>query len=157
MMIGHPNQAKSCTLSLFMPTTVFDDLSNEDKLLQFFHDNFPDSIPLIGVENIVHDFFSNTPQSLISIKCSPYNVGSKSLIMGDAAHAMVPFYAQGLNCGMEDCLVLEEALEKHNMDLNEALKEYSEMRNPDAEAICDLSMYNYEEVRKYLLINLIKK
>ena len=123
MMIGHPNQDRSFTLSLFMPTSIFESLNTQDSLLQFFSDNFQDSIPLIGVENIVSSYFSNKPQPLISIKCSPYHVGSKSLIIGDAAHAMVPFYAQGLNCGMEDCLVLEECLEKHNMNLGKALAE----------------------------------
>ena len=65
--------------------------------------------------------------------------------MGDAAHAMVPFYGQGMNCGMEDCLVLEDSLDKAG-DLGAALEHYSGHRNPDAEAMCDLAMYNYVEV-----------
>merc|ERR1740128_907662 len=68
------------------------------------------------------------------------------MIMGDAAHAMVPFYGQGMNCGMEDCLVLNDMMDKHS-DLETALTEYSNFRNPDAEAMCDLAMYNYVEMR----------
>ena len=74
--------------------------------LEFFNENFRDSIALIGSDKLVRDFFSNPAPPLISVKCFPYNVGSTSVILGDAAHAMVPFYGQGMNCGMEDCLVL---------------------------------------------------
>jgi len=147
MMIGLPNQDKSFTVTLFMPTTTFENIKDRDSLLHFFNDNFRDSIPLIGIERLVGDFFSNRALPLVSVKCSPYNVGSKSLIMGDAAHAMVPFYGQGMNCGMEDCLVLEDALTKNNMDFGLALEDYSKTRNPDAEAMCDLAMYNYVEMR----------
>jgi len=147
MMIGLPNQDKTFTVTLFMPTATFENIKDKDSLLHFFNDNFRDSIPLIGIERLVSDFFSNRALPLVSVKCSPYHVNDKSLIMGDAAHAMVPFYGQGMNCGMEDCLVLEDALEKNNMDLTLALKQYSETRNPDAEAMCDLAMYNYVEMR----------
>ena len=81
----------------------------------------------------------------ISVKCFPYHTG-RSLIMGDAAHAMVPFYGQGMNCGMEDCLVLEDSLTQSGGDILAALEIYSKTRNPDAEAMCDLAMYNYIEV-----------
>merc|ERR1711990_785619 len=76
-----------------------------------------------------------------------YHVSSSSVIMGDAAHAMVPFYGQGMNCGMEDCLVMEDSIDKNPGNLGAALEHYSETRNPDAEAICDLAMYNYIEMR----------
>jgi kynurenine 3-monooxygenase len=78
----------------------------------------------------------------------------KGLIIGDAAHAMVPFYGQGMNCGFEDCLVLDELLDKylkHNTPtedcIGRVLEEYSSYRNPDAEAMCDLALYNYIEMR----------
>ena len=101
---------------------------------------------MCGEERLVSDYFSNRALPLVSVKCSPYHVSSSALILGDAAHAMVPFYGQGMNCGMEDCLVLEDALEKSKMNLSLALAQYSETRNPDAEAMCDLAMYNYVEV-----------
>merc|ERR1711874_612226 len=93
------------------------------------------------------DFFSNRALPLVSVKCFPYNISGKAVIMGDAAHAMVPFYGQGMNCGMEDCLVLEDALEKYPINLEKSLDEFSKNRNPDAEAMCDLAMYNYIEMR----------
>ena len=146
MMIGLPNQDKSFTVTLFMPTEVFDSIKDEAAVLNFFHDNFRDAVPLIGKEKLVEDFLSNRALPLVSVKCSPYHVSSTSLIMGDAAHAMVPFYGQGMNCGMEDCLVLEDCLDKAGGDLAAALQLYTTTRNPDAEAMCDLAMYNYVEV-----------
>merc|ERR1711992_31832 len=83
----------------------------------------------------------------VSVKCSPYHVKDKAVILGDAAHAMVPFYGQGMNCGMEDCRVLDEAFDRHGDDISKALENYSQHRNPDAEAMCDLAMYNYIEMR----------
>ena len=102
---------------------------------------------MCGEERLVSDYFSNRALPLVSVKCSPYHVSSSALILGDAAHAMVPFYGQGMNCGMEDCLVLEDALDSSG-DLGAALATYTSTRNPDAEAMCDLAMYNYIEVRR---------
>jgi len=147
MMIGLPNQDKTFTLTLFMPTSTFESITDQESLLQFFKENFRDSINLIGKEKLVSDYFSNRALPLVSVKCSPYNVSGKAVIMGDAAHAMVPFYGQGMNCGMEDCLVLEDALDKHCDNLESSLDEFSKRRNPDAEAMCDLAMYNYVEMR----------
>ena len=95
MLEGLPNQDKSFTLTLFMPNTTFDGLQDRESLLSFFNDNFRDSISLIGRENLVSDFFSNRALPLVSVKCSPYHVADKAVILGDAAHAMVPFYGQG--------------------------------------------------------------
>ena len=145
-MIGLPNQDKTFTLTLFMPTSTFESITDQESLLQFFRENFRDSINLIGKEKLISDYFFNKALPLVSVKCFPYNVSGKAVIMGDAAHAMVPFYGQGMNCGMEDCLVLEDALDKHCDNLENSLDEYSKNRNPDAEAMCDLAMYNYIEV-----------
>jgi kynurenine 3-monooxygenase len=145
MMIGLPNQDKSFTVTLFMPTDVFSGIKDGLSLLDFFTEHFRDAIPLIGKEKLVEDYFNNRALPLVSVKCFPYHVSSSALIMGDAAHAMVPFYGQGMNCGMEDCLVLEDSLDTAG-DLGDALEHYSGHRNPDAEAMCDLAMYNYVEV-----------
>merc|ERR1712115_585720 len=147
MMIGLPNQDKSFTVTLFMPFTTFEKITDTESLLHFFNDNFRDSIPLIGRDKLIKDFFANRALPLVSVKCFPYNISSKTLIMGDAAHAMVPFYGQGMNCGMEDCLVMEDAIDKNPGNLGAALRYYSDTRNPDAEAMCDLAMYNYIEMR----------
>lgn len=147
MMIALPNQDHSWTVTLFMPFATYETLTTTDKLMAFFEANYRDSIELIGREKLVQDFFGNTLLPMVSIKCSPYHVTDKALIMGDAAHAMVPFYGQGMNAGFEDCLILHEMMTSHSMKLDRVLSEYSEYRQPDAEAICDLAMYNYIEMR----------
>jgi len=99
---------------------------------------------------LIKEYKQNPTGDLISVKCSPYHYEDKVVIMGDAAHALVPFYGQGMNCGFEDCLVLDEILNKNNWDLKKSLPEYSSTRNPDAEAIVDLAMYNYIEMRSHV-------
>merc|ERR1719328_300554 len=130
-----------------MPKITFDGITNADDLVHFFETYFADSIPLLGKEKMIEDYFNTRPLPLISIKCNPYNFKDKCLIMGDAAHAMVPFYGQGMNCGMEDVLVLHDMMQKYPNDRKKAFEEYSKFRNPDAEAMCDLAMYNYIEMR----------
>ncbi|KAK7063145.1 hypothetical protein SK128_003380 [Halocaridina rubra] len=147
MMIALPNQDKTWTVTLFMPHPIFLSLDTPGALLDFFKKNYPDAIALIGKEKLIHDYFNNKALPMISVKCSPYHVGSTSLLLGDAAHAMVPFYGQGMNCGMEDCVVLDEIMDQHDDDLEKVLPAYSKHRNPDAEAIVDLAMYNYIEMR----------
>ena len=94
MMIALPNQDRSFTLTLFMPTETFNGIKDMYDLMAFFEKYFPDSIEPIGKDKLIKDYFATKPVSLISIKCSPYNWLDKCLIMGDAAHAMVPFYGQ---------------------------------------------------------------
>ncbi|XP_076100303.1 kynurenine 3-monooxygenase-like [Mytilus galloprovincialis] len=148
MMIALPNLDKSYTLTLFMPFENFNQIKNEDDVMDFFQRMFPDSIPLIGEKFLKEIYKSSKALPMVSIKCSPYHVKDKVVIMGDAAHAMVPFYGQGMNCGFEDCIVLNDMLDKHSDNLELALKAYTEHRNPDAKAIVDLAMYNYVEMRK---------
>ncbi|KAJ3106873.1 hypothetical protein HDU97_005360 [Phlyctochytrium planicorne] len=160
MLIALPNLDKSFTVTLFMPWTKFDAIKNENDLLQFFDETFPDAVALIGRRQLANDYFKNPKGPLVSIKCKPYNYRGNAVIIGDAAHAMVPFYGQGMNCGFEDCLVLDEILTKHlgprgseqtkrpnPAKVEEALNEYSITRHKDAVAICDLAMYNYVEMR----------
>ena len=146
MMIALPNQDHSFTISLFMPHDKFESLKTKDDLITFFEKYFPDSIDKIGTESLVHDFFSNPTGSLVSVKCSPYNIGKHSLLLGDAAHAVVPFYGQGMNAGFEDCLVFDELLSEVG-DMEIAAQRYSDMRWKDAHAIADLSKENYVEIR----------
>ncbi|XP_071797814.1 kynurenine 3-monooxygenase-like isoform X2 [Asterias amurensis] len=149
MMIALPNMDASFTCTLFMPFAQFDQIENEGETagLDFFRKYFPDAIPLIGEKEIKETFLKNRGLPMVSIKCSHYNYKDRVLIMGDAAHAMVPFYGQGMNCGFEDCVVLEELLEKYNNDFAKVLPAFSEHRAPDAQAMCDLAMYNYVEMR----------
>ncbi|KAF4523013.1 hypothetical protein B566_EDAN007443 [Ephemera danica] len=147
MMIALPNQDGSWTVTLFMPFPVFASLDTPTALLAFFQQHYSDAVPLLGEDRLVRDFFATKPSPLVSIKCNPYHIGKSAIIIGDAAHAMVPFYGQGMNAGFEDCTLLDEMMMKHHFDLDSALKEFSILRNPDAEAICDLAMYNYVEMR----------
>ncbi|CAB4059083.1 KMO [Lepeophtheirus salmonis] len=120
MMIALPNQDKSFTVTLFMPFEKF---------------------------NSLQIIFSTKDSPLISIKCSPYNYQDKVLILGDAAHAMVPFYGQGMNCGLEDVTTLDSFFDKYPDDLKKVFEEFSKFRSIDAQAMCDLAMYNYVEMR----------
>lgn len=83
-----------------------------------------------------------------SFQCNPYHYGSKALILGDAAHAMVPYYGQGMNAGMEDCTIFFSLLSEPQMTIGKALEQFTEKRWHDAHAICDLAMYNYVEVKQ---------
>lgn len=147
MMIALPNQDKTWTVTLFMPFENFNSICTPDDLLEFFKNNFPDAIPLIGKERLITDFFKTKPQHLVSVKCNPYHVNNKALLLGDAAHAMVPFYGQGMNAGFEDCSILSSILKQPNINIEDALKEFSEIRWSNAHSICDLAMYNYLEMR----------
>ncbi|KAH8325179.1 hypothetical protein KR074_009069, partial [Drosophila pseudoananassae] len=145
MMIALPNQDRSFTVTLSMPFEMFSKIQTKDQLLEFFQEHFSDALPLIGEEQLVKDFFKTKPQHLVSIKCRPYHYEDKALILGDAAHAMVPYYGQGMNAGMEDVTLLTEILDRQ-LPLDESLAQFTEKRWQDAFAICDLAMYNYVEV-----------
>ena len=163
MMIALPNLDKSFTVTLFMPWSKFDAIKNEDELLEFFQNTFPDSISLIGKDRLIQEFFQNPRGSLVNIKCSPHNFGGKAVIVGDAAHAMVPFFGQGMNCGFEDILVLDEIVQKYLLTayptpqvMEQILNEYNKTRQPDAEAICDLALHNYITMRSSVIDPLYK-
>lgn len=174
MMIALPNKDASFTCTLFMPFTSLAELQVGDgqKGLDFFRQNFPDSIELIGADRIRETLSKIRASPLISIKCSPYSFKNKVALLGDAAHAMVPFYGQGMNCGFEDCLVLDELLDKYLPEglgavqkiertnghsvlvphklantMTKVLKEYNDLRCPNGHAMCELAMYNYIEMR----------
>ena len=103
-------------------------------------------------QTLIDIYFSTKPSPLISIKCNPHH-GKKCVILGDAAHSMVPFYGQGMNCGFEDVVVFFELLDKIGFNnLDELLSKYSELRVPDAFAISDLAVANYEEVLKLSIL-----
>lgn len=150
MMIALPNLDKSFTCTLFMPFEDFEKICKAEEVLDFFKTHFPDSIPLIGPDNLKTDFFQLAPQPLISVKCSTFSLNSKCVLMGDAAHAVVPFYGQGMNAGFEDCLVFSEIMEQCNNDFRTCVPEFSQLRVPDAHAISDLAMYNYKEMRSHV-------
>lgn len=147
MLIALPNLDKSFTCTLFFPfggEISFDSIKTEADVEAFFNDKFKDAVPLLP--NLKQEFFENPTSSLITVRCSPWVKGNTALI-GDAAHAIVPFYGQGMNSGFEDCYVFDQLLEKHG-EINDALlKEYQDLRIPDGNAIADLALYNFIEMR----------
>lgn len=148
MLIALPNQDRTYTATLFMPFDIFESLSSAEELLAFFRVHFPDTIPLIGEDHLVKSYFAVDASPMVMIKCNPYHVADKSILLGDAAHAMVPFYGQGMNAGFEDCCLLNELLDQCGLDdLGAVFSKFTTTRNPDAEAICDLALYNYVEMR----------
>uniref|UniRef100_A0A8D3CGD6 Kynurenine 3-monooxygenase n=1 Tax=Scophthalmus maximus TaxID=52904 RepID=A0A8D3CGD6_SCOMX len=150
MMIALPNTDKTFTCTLFMPFDEFEKITTGDEVIEFFQKYFPDTIPLIGVDALKRDYFHLPAQAMVSVKCSPYHIGDTCVLMGDAAHAVVPFYGQGMNAGFEDCIVFDEILDQFNDDFSVVLPEYTRVRVPDDHAIADLAMYNYVEMRAHV-------
>ena len=163
MFIAIPSLDKSFTCTLFAPASHFNSVSEnpEQELVRFFNKNFPGVCPeLISTSDLRKQFLENPHLPLISIKCKPYHYKCSVVILGDAAHAMVPFYGQGMNAGLEDVRVLFDILDKHGVynpnapddtarnDAREAaLDDYTSQRAPDAATINDLALRNYEEMR----------
>lgn len=148
MMIALPNIDGSFTCTLFMPfggENGFDNLNNEQKVSAFFNSQFPDAVDLMPT--LLDDFFSNPTSDLATIRCSPWNKDNKAVLLGDAAHAVVPFYGQGMNASFEDCLVLNNLIELKNGDWNEILPLFTQQRIENANAIADLALENYLEMR----------
>ncbi|KAM9365422.1 kynurenine 3-monooxygenase [Pholidichthys leucotaenia] len=150
MMIALPNMDKTFTCTLFMPFEEFEKITEGDEVIDFFKKYFPDAIPLIGADVLRRDYFRLPAQAMVSVKCSPYHIGDKCVLMGDAAHAVVPFYGQGMNAGFEDCIVFDEIMDQFSEDFSAVLPEYSRVRVPDDHAIADLAMYNYIEMRSHV-------
>jgi kynurenine 3-monooxygenase len=116
-----------------------------DKLLEFFQTNFADSIPLMPT--LAEDFFTNPTGNLGTIKCFPWNVGGKALLLGDSAHAIVPFYGQGMNASFEDCRILNQLIERHGTDWETVFDKFTLQRKPNADAIAQMAEENFYEMR----------
>lgn len=145
MLIALPNAVNSFTCTLFMDKDQIDSLDTSDQIESFFNENFPDAVKFMP--NLVEDFKKNPTPSLLTVRCDPYNFQGKAVVIGDAAHAIVPFYGQGCNAAFEDCRVLVEAIKKHGWDqLEVAMSEYSRNRKPNADAIADLAIDHYEDM-----------
>lgn len=148
MMIALPNQDGSFTCTLFWPLrgpNSFEALHNQDEIYRFFHQEFRDAIPLIP--NLVDDFVNNPTASLVTVKCWPWHVEDKAVLIGDAAHAVVPFYGQGMNASFEDCSVLADCIARHPDELDVAFDEYARTRKPNTDALAELAVENFIEMR----------
>jgi kynurenine 3-monooxygenase len=148
MMIALPNPDGNFTCTLFLPfegENSFETIKTEEQFKRFFYEEFPDAVPLMPT--LMEDFKNNPISSLVTVKCFPWTFDDKIALIGDAAHALVPFYGQGMNCGFEDCVVLNDLIEKHKENWPVILKEYETLRKPDADAIADLAVANFIEMR----------
>jgi len=148
MLIALPNPDASFTVTLFMTNDGdpgFEQLKSHDDVLAFFRAQFPDAVALIPT--LAEEFFSNPTGILGTIRCQPWYAGSKVLLIGDAAHAIVPFHGQGMNCAFEDCVVLDEMLACDNALSEDLFARFSESRKPNADAIADMALDNYLEMR----------
>jgi kynurenine 3-monooxygenase len=148
MMIALPNFDGSFTCTLFLAhegDNSFERLKDETSLLEFFQTNFADAIPLMPT--LTEDFFANPTGNLGTIKCFPWNVEERALLLGDSAHAVVPFYGQGMNCAFEDCRVLDSLIEKHGTDWETVYNEYGALRKENTDAIADMAEENFYEMR----------
>lgn len=148
MMIALPNLDKSFTVTLFQAfdgPNGFDELDSPEIVRQFFENSFPDAIP--HMPDLINDFFGNPTSSLGTIKCAPWHIENKVMLIGDAAHAIVPFYGQGMNCAFEDVFVLDQFIQQYNGNWNEILPAYSKSRRKDTDAIADLALDNFLEMQ----------
>ena len=148
MLIALPNMDGSFTCTLFFPfegEVSFATLDTKEKVKAFFNKTFTDALPLMPT--LEEDFFNNPTASLITVKCYPWVREDKFALIGDASHAMVPFFGQGMNCGFEDCSVLNSLVDKHNENWAHILAEYQELRKPDGDAIADMALKNFVEMR----------
>ena len=150
MFIALPNLDKSFTCTLFAPAATFSELEQKPETVEsFFQHHFPGAPDLVGPGKLQEQFAQNPHLPLISIKCSPHHYTSTGVILGDAAHAMVPFYGQGMNAGLEDVRVLFEHLDAEPSTGEgrfTALAAYNKNRVPDAHTINDLALSNYWEM-----------
>ncbi|MCB9260962.1 MAG: FAD-dependent monooxygenase [Flavobacteriales bacterium] len=147
MMIALPNPDKTFTCTLFYPfegKNSFDTIKTEQDLMNFFNEHFHDAVPMMPT--LTEDFFSNPTGSLVTVRCYPW-VKEKAALIGDACHAVVPFFGQGMNCAFEDCVVLDECLTKHNDNVEAAFAEYQKLRKINADSIADLALQNFVEMR----------
>lgn len=149
MLIALPNPDKSFTCTLFLPfegtKVCFEKINDDRDLESVFSNYFDDAYKLMP--NLKSEFFKNPTSALINVECYPW-VQGQSLLLGDASHAMVPFYGQGMNCGFEDCSILNGLIDKlgtNSWDL--VFEKFQKKRKPDTDAICQLAMDNFVEMR----------
>lgn len=148
MLIALPNIDGTFTCTLFLPfegEVSFAALKTEEDVKKFFATHFPDAVPMMPT--LIEDFFGNPTSALITTHIKPWHFKDKSALIGDAAHAIVPFYGQGMNAGFEDCTVLAGLLDAYGSDWNTILQHYDRMRKPNGDAVAQLALLNFVEMR----------
>lgn len=148
MMIALPNPDGSFTCTLFWPYEGphgFGAIRSAADIEPFFRRHYPDAVPLM--HTLVEDYTRNPVGSLVTVRCFPWAWKGKALLLGDAAHAIVPFYGQGMNCAFEDCVALRDLLREHKGDTARAFDAFQRLRKPHADAIADMAVENFVEMR----------
>lgn len=148
MMIALPNVDGSYTCTCFWPfvgANSFGALATREEVRAYFERVFPDALPLMPT--LEEDFLLNAVGSLVTVRCAPWRFKDRAALLGDAAHAVVPFYGQGANAAFEDCMVLDDCLREFPSDVAEALRAYELRRKEHADALADLAIGNFLEMR----------
>jgi kynurenine 3-monooxygenase len=148
MLIGIPNIDGSFTCTLFLRyqgEAGFESLDTAADVTAFFQRIFPDALDLMPT--LTDDFFRNPTGSLVTVKCAPWHIGGQAMLLGDAAHAIVPFYGQGMNTGFEDCTALGDILDSGVQDWETVFKRLDAARKPNTDAIADMAVENFTEMR----------
>ena len=147
MLIALPNPDSTFTCTLFFPfdgNPSFSSLREPEEFQDFFEKTFPDAVPLMPT--LLEDLRDNPTSSLVTIRCYPW-IANKTLLIGDAAHGIVPFFGQGMNSGFEDCRILNEMLDTYKDDWEAVLPVFQQQRKPDTDAIAQLALDNFVEMR----------
>jgi kynurenine 3-monooxygenase len=148
MLIALPNIDGTFACILFLPfegAQSFASLQTTVEVLAFFKSCFPDALAIMP--QLAENYFANPTGSMVTIKCSPWNVEGRLLLLGDAAHAIVPFFGQGINCGFEDCTILVGFIDKHGPDWPRVFREFELERKVNTDAIADMAIENFTEMR----------
>jgi kynurenine 3-monooxygenase len=148
MLIALPNIDGTFACILFLPyegADSFADLTTPSQVNQFFESRFPDAAALMP--QLADNYFANPTGAMVTIKCSPWHVEGRALLLGDAVHAIVPFFGQGINCGFEDCTCLVELLDRRGADWTRLFAEFEKERKINTDAIADMAIENFTEMR----------
>ena len=159
MIIALPNLDGSFTVTLFLAyeggTYNFNNLTTEENVLNFFNNEFPDALELMP--NLASEFFENPTAPLGTVKCFPWQYKGKNLLLGDAAHAIVPFYGQGMNASFEDVVEFDTFLEQHDGNWEKTFKAFQQQRKIDTDGIADLAIDNFHEMKDHVASTLFQK
>lgn len=148
MLIALPNLDGSFTAILFYPfkgRESFETLDEPQRVREFFRAQFPDVLALMP--SVVENFFANPTGSMVTVRCLPWHVAGQLLLLGDASHAIVPFFGQGMNCAFEDCTVFTEYLDKYGDDWEKIFENVEQARKPNCDAIAEMALENFVEMR----------
>tara|TARA_Y100000034_G_scaffold29585_2_gene35826 strand:- start:105589 stop:106998 length:1410 start_codon:yes stop_codon:yes gene_type:complete len=159
MLIALPNQDGSFTVTLFLSFDEgkfnFNNLDSEERIMEFFQTEFPDALDVIP--NVIEEFTNNPTATLGTVKCSPWYYKDKTLLIGDAAHAIVPFYGQGMNASFEDVVVFDQILDQNLDSWEDVFREYQKVRKVNTDSIADLAIDNFYEMRDHVANPLFKE